>query len=268
VGPQALTGPRGSIPDYLAAAPSIPGWFADDDVALFRWAHAVQVDAGIHGDLLEIGVYQGRSAILLGYFVRGGERLVVCDPFGGPVEDAANTAENTRFYGALQRRDFERNFRRFHHGLPVVLDCPSCRIVEHGALAPTFRFVHVDGSHVYDVVRGDIDVARRLLIDGGLVVLDDFRAPHTPGVAAAAWQELARGDLAAVCVTDQKLYACWSRDHAEYVAALERRVADFLAADVDEHPVLGRRLLHVHPRTTVAPDRDGGRGPRARWFRR
>jgi len=54
---------------------TVEGWFVRLDAEMFiavnRWHH----QAGVTGDLLEIGVYQGRSAILLGWLGADGEHL-------------------------------------------------------------------------------------------------------------------------------------------------------------------------------------------------
>jgi hypothetical protein len=55
-------------------------------------------------------------------------------------------------------------------------------------------------------VVADIAAARTLLKPGGVVVFDDYRAPHTPGVAAAVWRETTR-DLTPFALTQNKLYA-------------------------------------------------------------
>jgi hypothetical protein len=78
------------------------------------------------------------------------------------------------------------------------------------ASAGAHRFVHVDASHLYAHVRGDIAAARQLLGPEGVVVFDDIRQPHTPGVAAAVWQEVTCGDLQVLVVGNNKLYGTFS----------------------------------------------------------
>jgi predicted O-methyltransferase YrrM len=60
---------------------SIPGWFERADAEMFSAIDLAQRTAGLVGDILEIGCYQGSSAILLGYLRRPNERMVVCDLF-------------------------------------------------------------------------------------------------------------------------------------------------------------------------------------------
>ena len=70
---------------------TVGGWFGQADGLLFC---ALSEATDGRGDLLETGAYLGRSSILLGYLVRSGERLVVCDLFGVDAGDPANDSEN------------------------------------------------------------------------------------------------------------------------------------------------------------------------------
>lgn len=165
----------------------VPGWFPVLDQMLFTWFLERQKAAGIRGDLLEVGVYMGKSAILLGHHRRPGEGYTVCDLFEGDAPDGANRAESTKSYSALTQRAFEENYLSFHDELPRVLPGPSSRVPDE--VEPrSCRFVHIDASHLYEHVYGDIGAAHDLLQPDGIVVLDDFRSEHTPGVSIAAWE--------------------------------------------------------------------------------
>jgi hypothetical protein len=73
----------------------------------------------------------------------------------------------------------------------------------------TCRFVHIDASHLYEHVHGDIGAAQDILLPGGIVVLDDFRSEHTPGVSVAAWEAVLNRGLRPICLSTQKLYGTW-----------------------------------------------------------
>jgi hypothetical protein len=96
-------------------------------------------------------------------------------------------------------------------------------------LTPGYRFIHLDGSHVYEYVRNDVRTAVALLRPGGVVAVDDYRNENFPGVAAAVWAEVGTGGLVPVCVTPAKLYAT-DRDPAP----LQERMRAWL----ERHPVL------------------------------
>ncbi|SDK69433.1 class I SAM-dependent methyltransferase [Streptomyces indicus] len=186
----------------------VKGWFHAPDQVLFDWFLTRQLERGQTGDLLEIGAYLGKSAIFMGRYLREDERFTVCDLFDSPAEDDANSAEMNRSYATLTRRAFEANYLSFHDALPQIVQGPSSVITEH--VEPgTCRFVHVDASHLYEHVHGDIAASRELIGEDGILVLDDFRAEHCPGVAAATWGAVATTGLRPLCITATKFYGTW-----------------------------------------------------------
>lgn len=197
------------VVEYIGALDSVPGWFYEIDLRLFAEVDRLHRERGVRGDLLEIGVYHGKSAILMGLLARPEERLMVCDIFGLPDDvSEENRAEHERWYQGYGQQAFEKSYLRFHSELPTIWSMPSTRI-DRKALAGSFRLVHVDGSHNYDVVRADIETAQELLGPGGVVVFDDWSTPNSPGTAAAIWEEVLTGQLIPLAVTMLKLYATW-----------------------------------------------------------
>src|ERR1039458_3534695 len=187
---------------------TVHGWMQLKDAKLFDAIDIAQRNAGITGDLLEIGCYQGTSAILLGYMRQPNERLVICDLFDGPTASPEDAAERERYYARdFNRQLFESNYRRFHDELPEIIANPSSTLFSCG-LERTFRFIHVDGSHNYDVVRSDLLLAKELLIPGGVVSFDDITSPHTPGVQCAVWEGVIRDNFVPM-YQSVKMYGTW-----------------------------------------------------------
>ncbi|MFJ4976033.1 class I SAM-dependent methyltransferase [Streptomyces coeruleorubidus] len=193
---------------YPGELADVPGWFPPLDQMLFTWFLERQQKQGMRGDLLELGVYMGKSAILLGHHLQDGEQFTVCDLFEGDAPDEANKAESTKSYASLTQQAFERNYLSFHDTLPTVIAAPSS-VVSEKVAPDTCRFVHVDASHLYEHVYGDIGAAHDILVPEGIVVLDDFRSEHTPGVSVAAWEAVLNRRLNPVCLSTQKLYGTW-----------------------------------------------------------
>ncbi|MFI1964644.1 class I SAM-dependent methyltransferase [Streptomyces pathocidini] len=186
----------------------VKGWFPSLDQVLFASLLGRQERLGERGDLLEMGAYLGKSAIFTATFLRPDERFTVCDLFDAPAPDQHNAAEARKSYATLTRVAFEQNYLAFHDELPEVVQGPTSVLADE--LDPdTCRFVHVDASHLYEHVAGDIETAQRVLVPGGVVVLDDFRSEHTPGVAAATWEAVFNRGLRPICLSTQKLYGTW-----------------------------------------------------------
>src|SRR5262249_6671961 len=137
----AVPGRAVGVDDYVAHMhDEVPGWFTEVDASLFRAVDAAQRGAGVRGDLLEVGVFLGKSAVLLGYLVRPDEELVAWDLFSG--ERLAGEAD-AQFYRELTQAAFEENYARFHARAATAYARPSSEIPAAG-LGRRFRFVHVD----------------------------------------------------------------------------------------------------------------------------
>ena len=108
------------------ALAKVPGWFDALDQALFSWFLSEQTAAGQTGDLAEIGVFKGKSAILIGDHLKLGEVFTVIDLFEDPSENPQTEAEQ-KAYAGLTQRVFEANYLRFHSHLPTVIRGESRR---------------------------------------------------------------------------------------------------------------------------------------------
>ncbi|MEV8096271.1 class I SAM-dependent methyltransferase [Kitasatospora sp. NPDC085879] len=248
--------------DTATAAPvprtpdDVPGWFWKADQEIFGWLLSRQTAAGTSGDLLELGAYLGRSAVVLGRYLQPGETFTVCDLFDSDAPDAENSAEMDMSYRkSLTRQAFETNYLAFHEELPVIVQAPTSVLADGRVPAGSCRFVHVDASHLYEHVAGDALVARDVLAKDGVVAFDDYRAPHTPGVAAAVWEAVFNLGLKPVCLTPEKFYGTWGD-----AAAVQK---DLLARDwrgegfrMDDEQIAGHtcyRLAFDGPQPNGAP---------------
>ncbi|WP_078911326.1 class I SAM-dependent methyltransferase [Streptomyces sp. NRRL WC-3742] len=224
----------------------IPGWFFRLDREAFAHLLSAQSAAGVTGDLLELGSYLGRSAVLLGDHLREGERLTVCDLFDSDAGDDENAAEMAMSYRrTLTRSAFEANYLAFHATLPEIVQAPTSVLADGRIPAGSCRFVHVDASHLYEHVAGDITVARAALRPDGLIALDDYRSEHTPGVSAAVWEAVFTGGLHPVLLTPMKFYGTWGDPAAAREILLER---DWRSEGytVDEDTIAGARVLRLN----------------------
>ena len=228
----------------------IPGWFSWTDQGVFEHLLGRQ-DAEPAGRLVELGAYLGKSAVVLGEYLRDGEELVVCDLFGDDAPDEHNSRENARSYGSLTRRAFEANYLRVHGALPTVVQAPTSMIREH-VQAGTTRFVHIDASHLYEHVVGDLEAAREMLRPGGVVVCDDYRSPHTPGVAAAVWSAVVGGPLRPFCLTPSKLYGSFD-DPAAHREAVAAWVESVPGLNSEVQIIAGEPVVRVWPAAKPAP---------------
>jgi hypothetical protein len=194
-----------SAKEYLSSVRHVNGWFSIHDVAMFQSCLQLQNGLGATGNILEIGVFEGKSAILLGLFLTGEEELHLCDTFGLDT-NGLNKEENLRSYPGLSKDIFLQNYLRFNLTPPRIYQCKSSDLTEKISNIE-FRIIHIDGSHIYENVKFDLQLATSLLNkEAGILVVDDFRAQHTFGVALALWELVSLGEFIPIALTASKIY--------------------------------------------------------------
>ena len=204
---------------YARGFEQVPGYFYLADFMLFDFILAQQLDSGVAGDMLEIGVYRGKSAILMGCGLRPHERLIACDLFEKVMSHEDIAIEDRIAYGGLEVAEFCRNWNHYHSRRRLdIRICDSAKLTE----LPTLRFTHIDGCHNYQCVRDDIRLAAKHTGPRGVISLDDYGIADKPGVAAAISEAVAAGELFPFCASDMKLYAATNNDdQALWVAVLK-----------------------------------------------
>ena len=168
-----------SLKAYVQAGMQIvEGWGIDDYlVRLFLVLNQGQLDRGITGNLLEIGVHHGRTFILLALMARKGEQSFAIDLFEDQVRnlDRSGKGDSTAFAANMRRHAPEATYQ------VVMGDSLFLNFEVVGVTG--LRFVHIDGAHYVDAVVSDLVKAQQHVVPGGIVVVDDFLHSGFPGVA-------------------------------------------------------------------------------------
>ncbi|WP_441245745.1 class I SAM-dependent methyltransferase [Kitasatospora sp. McL0602] len=241
----AETAAETAVPAEPGVLTDVPGWFWDLDRHAFEWFLDRQQRTGETGDLLELGAYLGRSAIVMGRHLGEDETFTVCDLFDSEAPDAENSAEMVMSYRkTLTRQAFEANYLAFHEELPTIIQAPTSVLADGRIPEGSCRFVHVDASHLYEHVAGDVQVARAALGPQGVLVMDDYRSAHTPGVAAATWEAVLNFDLRPICLTECKFYATWG-DPEPFQDELLRTSGGAPGCRVGTDTIAGHRVLRL-----------------------
>jgi predicted O-methyltransferase YrrM len=230
----------------------VPGWFAWVDRETFRWILKWQTENGKKGDLLEIGAYMGKSAIVVGEGLQKDESFTVVDLFENEAQDEMNAHEMKTSYSTLTQQRFEENYLKFHKRLPKIIKGFSSEAVKHVKKA-SCRFIHIDASHMYNHVVHDIEDSKELALKDAIVVCDDYRSEHTPGVAAAVWQAVANG-FKPVCITPGKFYGTWGNPKPIQKALREwiedNKELGQITEDIAGYPTM-RIFYSVNPKDKV-----------------
>ncbi len=166
---------------------SIDGWLTvDEAVTLHDLARAVPPG----GHAVEIGSWQGKSAVVIGKGLPRGATLHCVDPFnadGCPPSLPIFQAHRARHRRSL-REGFEHNVRR--NGVAERIR------VWHGyshEMAPCVQeeldLLFIDGNHDYEAVRADFELWAPKLRVGGAICLHDA-CDKFPGVQRLIEEEL------------------------------------------------------------------------------
>ncbi len=168
---------RDEVTRYLDETRSVEGWFFPVDAYLFGFIDEVQRQEGIAGNLFEIGVHHGKTALFLAGCRRDGEALGVCDVFEQQDLNRDRSGEGSR-------EVFLRNMGAH----PVcVFAKESARLTVEDTTTEC-RFVHIDGGHRAEDVLNDLGVAERALSADGVVAVDDAFNPNWPSVSEGFYQ--------------------------------------------------------------------------------
>ena len=208
------------IPGFLDKFDSVQGMMSRLSGASFISILKHQEAENNIGDIVEFGVYKGKSAFLLAHFINPPENLVLVDTrILSEVSEIKKIAPGVRI--------FETSSKKFSESRKMS-----------GDLHKKVRFLHIDGNHTFDNVAEDMEIAEKLVTDDGLVVLDDFLNPNYPQVQAATYRHLytKNSRFAVFLIGGNKAFLCNKKNHNRW---LNYAVSGF--ADDMEHT--GHRVV-------------------------
>jgi len=229
------------VAEYLRSTRDVEGWFFPIDAYLFAMIDEIQKEEGIAGDLFEIGVHHGKTAIFLAHMTSHDERVGVCDVFEQQELNRDRSGEGNReiFLRHLRAHasfDRVRVFAKLSAGLTSEETTTRC------------RFFHIDGGHRPVDVRNDLETATRALLPDGVVAVDDVFNPSWPGVSEGFYQFIGDGALVPIVIGGNKVLLA----RPEAASRYERHWANldrwrsFLAPQpfaLDFKEWMGRRVL-------------------------
>ena len=127
---------------YFDAFDRIEGWFSPDAALMFMAYNEIIAAHDLAGDVLEIGVHHGLSALALAAMRGDGAQLVAIDLFD------ELQARNISASGSGSRTRFEQNMREFFGDMAFV----RCIAAPSNTLSPAdvgsgFSFCHRRRAH-------------------------------------------------------------------------------------------------------------------------
>lgn len=184
----------------------VEGWFYPKDIIItYGILNEIQKSSG---DICEIGVAYGKSAIMISQF-KGNSNFYLYDIF---TEEARVIAEN--------------NITKFGNSSNLIwrLQDTTQLNTENVVFVNDLRFLHIDGCHEHSAVLSDLMLFSNKMKDGGVIAIDDFQDQEFPGVNSAAFEfSLSKANYKnwrVFAIGDNKAYMCQKKYAERYQKAL------------------------------------------------
>jgi hypothetical protein len=170
-----------ALAKYLENLNQLEGWFQPDAALLFMAYNQFITAQGISGDVLEIGVHHGKSAIGVAALRGADKQFCAIDLF-----DTLQSL-NVSGSGKGSEHEFLTNMASYHGDLGFVrIIRGASSILTPAQLGTGFSFCHIDGGHSAEETYKDLRLCQQITVAGGLIALDDYFHPGFPGVSEGA----------------------------------------------------------------------------------
>lgn len=182
--------------EALTRIDGVEGWLSTDQAERL-WNAALPLGSG--AQLVEIGSFRGRSAVILATAAGPGSRLVAIDPHAG------NDRGVLRGEARTQQEEAELDHKAFNANLESagVRDrVTHVRKFSHDAIddvPDSIDLLYVDGAHQYEPAVGDIRAFGAKVRPGGTMLIHDSfssvgvtKAILTDLVASSEWRYVGR----------------------------------------------------------------------------
>ena len=199
---------------------NVAGYFYPIDIVLM-YTILKYCQSKIKGDICEIGIAEGKSAISFSNFKEKNDNLYLYDIFS--EENVKKVEKNLQTYAK-------------YDNIHIRLQDSTTLRTEDLEFENKLRVLHIDGCHEHEAVLSDLIVFSPLVHDDGIIMLDDYNDYEFPGVNAAAiefclskynyrnWRVFAIGD--------NKAYLCLKSRQEFY----QRTIIDFMCDYFNKKP--------------------------------
>lgn len=212
----------------------IEGMLSPFSMAAMDSLLAFQADHHIRGDMVELGVFHGKSAAILAHRLAQNESLHLYD-----IANYFNRNALSKIGANLS----------FHIGSTLDLRTSHFRDRKRA-----IRFCHIDASHMFEPTLHEMALADYMLAEDGILCLDDYTNLNYSQILAATFKYLftRSTDLTMFMVTDEKAYLCRRKMFPKYAGFVldsmiksmaERGIDNACIARTDDTPSYGAFYL-------------------------
>jgi predicted O-methyltransferase YrrM len=159
---------KARITDWEADKTFSSNWAAEH---FFRWAELLHQLRDKPARILEIGSWEGRSALFFVNYLPL-SHIVCVDPFGGNVEHRLDP-----YFAELALKaesQFDSNLRAFGNRVEKIKGSSATVLPELGISQRCFDLAYIDGSHLAADVYRDAVLTWPMMEREGIVIFDDY----------------------------------------------------------------------------------------------
>ncbi len=153
----------------------IGGWLSHEAALLISLIDEVQKKNNFTGDIFEIGVHHGKSSALFSHILDTNEFLDVCDIFEDQTKNISKSGNGNKTI-------FLNNIQKFGKDKIRGIYSMMSSELDKEKLSKNYRLFHIDGGHDMNEVFLDLNLAKELILDCGVIILDDPFRQDWPGV--------------------------------------------------------------------------------------
>lgn len=190
---------------YLYFSDRIEGWMYQTTGLAMMELLWLQESAGLLGNISEIGIHHGLSALALIAAARESETMFAIDLFDRQDFNTGNSGEGNL---AIFQQHLHYLFPQANISI-IAKSSSAIRGAEIENGLSNIRFLSVDGGHTKELTLNDLAIANTCLATHGIVCLDDIFNAHWTGVVSALFEFLNKNpDLVPFAYFPNKIFLC------------------------------------------------------------
>lgn len=217
--------------NFIDELDKIDGWFFGQDICIFDFLLLMQNKLNITGNLLEIGVFEGKSLFEIAKYCKNNETLFGLDLF-------------------IRHDIINEHSKNFKNANQIKLIEDSSLNIKNYSEINNIRFCHIDGCHEGETVYEDIINANNYSKDETILVLDDFAKDYI-GIIQAYYKAYFtnKTNFIPFLHTYRKSYFCQKTYYPIYYEYVKNNLKSFINNYNTAHDI---KSIIEHKKTNIS----------------
>ena len=199
-----------------------------------RYQHA----NNIFGSVGEIGIHRGKYFLAIAGNALHSETLVAIDLFEDGQSKNFDKSGKGNLIGFLQQTELYFG-KEITKKIKIIKGDSTELTAKSFKGIPKFRYFSIDGGHSLQTTISDLNLVACMIIDGGIIVVDDYQNYEWIGVTDAIILYLhSQNKLVPIMAIDNKLYLTTSNYAKFYIDFMHNNIPNIICKNKDIHPAM------------------------------